>query len=230
MKTKTLRIAIVLLGVGFFLADNTVLAQSKVQAGPFWGQGVRMITGNEEFDIGPGYHGGIIVQVPLTEQLALNPSVSIARKGFYLWEFGFWDDDNIISFNQKLTYLDFYIPVKFKVAGIFNLQTGFQLGVLLDADLVIDSYNSPEKFKTDIKDDLSPIDMGFIIGAGVQFKNGIGLDLIINQGLVNNYEETPPNYVDHYNNGYAVAASDGKNLGVTINVSYLFGYAPAVTK
>lgn len=226
---KTLKITILIV-IGFLFTENTLNAQSKVQAGPFWGQGVRMITGNEEFDMGPAFHGGLLVQIPLNEQLALIPSFSVARKGFYKWEFGWWDGDNIIQYNQKLTYLDFYLPVKFKVAGIFNMQTGIQAGLLLDGDLVIDSYNYSDNFKFDIKDDLSPVDIGFIVGAGVLFKNGIGLDVILNQGIINIYEDTPPIYLDDYNNAFSVGDTDGKNLGVTINVSYLFGYAPQVSK
>jgi len=110
------------------------------------------------------------------------------------------------------------------------LQTGLQAELLLDGDLVIDAYNSSENFKKDIKNDITPVDIGFIVGAGVQLTNGIGLTLILNQGLINIYEDTHEIYFDQHNNGFVSADTNGKILGVTINVSYLFGYAPKISK
>jgi Outer membrane protein beta-barrel domain len=224
--TYSVRIVIVSTLVVLFFYSNS-FSQSKIQVGPFWGQGVRMITGNEETDLGFGYHGGVLVRIPAGEQLSVLPSVSLARKGFYKFDFGWWNEDGgDVLYNQKLTYLDLYLPVKFQVAGVFNIQAGFQTGFLLEGEMVIDSYDYSGKLKKNIKDELKPVDFGFIAGAGVQFKNGIGIDLILNQGLTNIYEDEPESYIppDFDHNYYFGSEFNGKNLLTTINVYYLFGY------
>ncbi len=204
-------------------------AQSRIQAGPFWGQGVRMVTGNGEFDMGPGYHGGIMARIPFDEKFSFIPSVSVSRKGLYKFDAGWWDEEEVHSYNQKLTYLDVYIPLKYQVAGIFTVQAGFQTGWLLDGTLVINDYNDDGKYTDNIKSDLNSFEFGFLIGAGVQYKNGLGLDLLVNQGLTSIYEDNPPMYFDQYNNYFYGSEFDGKNTLVTINIYYLFGYAkPAV--
>ncbi|MBL0342512.1 MAG: PorT family protein [Bacteroidetes bacterium] len=217
---------LIILSWNLLLTGTISFAQSKVQAGPIWGQGMRMITGNEVSDIGMGFHGGLIVRVPFNDQLSITPSIAYARKGYNKFDFGFWNEDLIIQYNQKLSYLDFYFPVKYQVAGIFNIQAGVQLGVLLDGELILESYSYSEKFRDNIKNELNPVDFGFILGAGVQFKNGIGLDLILNQGLTDIYKNDPIPYVDPYNNSYIISELNGKNMLTTINISYLFGYAP----
>ena len=215
----------IIFGITIFACFPT-MAQSKLQAGPFWGQGLRMITGNEEADIGFGYHGGIVIRIPIDDQFSILPSLSVARKGYNKWEFGWWSEDFVVQYNQKLTYLDLYLPVKCKVAGVFNLQAGFQAGLLLEGDLIVDNYNYNGKYKLNIKNDLNQFDFGFVLGGGAQFKNGIGVDLILNQGITDVYKDESTSYIDPYSNYFSITELDGKNLLLTINVSYLFGYAP----
>ncbi len=205
-------------------------AQSRIQAGPFWGQGVRMVTGNSEFDMGMGYHGGIMASIPFDDKFSFIPSISVSRKGFYKFDTGWWDEEEVHSYNQKLTYFDFYIPLKYQVAGIFTVQAGFQTGLLLDGTMVIENYENEGKHTQNIKDELNPVEFGFLIGGGVQFKNGMGLDLIVNQGLTSIYEDSPPLYYDQNNSYYFGSEFDGKNTLATINVYYLFGYAKPAGK
>ena len=215
-----------------FLASlpfSNSFSQSKIQAGPFWGQEVRMVSGNSEFDMGPGYHGGIMASIPFEEKFSFVPSISVSRKGFYKIDIGRVDEDDVHSSNQKLTYFDIYIPLKYQVARLFTVQAGFQTGLLLDGTMVIENFENDGKHTENIKGELNPVEFGFLLGGGVQFKNGMGLDLIVNQGLTSIYEDSPPLYYDQYDGYYFGSEFDGKNTLVTINVYYLFGYAkPAV--
>lgn len=65
-----------------FIFNSTITAQLKIQAGSYFGIGIRMIIGVDRNELGMGYHVGIISRVPVNKHFFVLPSVFIARKGY----------------------------------------------------------------------------------------------------------------------------------------------------
>ncbi len=203
------------------LTADPVVAQTRVQAGPYFGTGIRLLSGNDKADIGFGYRFGLITRVPITKQFSIAPTFTYARKGYNKLEFLIIEDEEF--FRQRLSYLDICIPLKFQVGEVFTFQVGMQAGFLLDGQFSYKIYGG-DRQKLDIKDDLHSLDLGFIAGAGFQFMNGVGLEFLINPGLNNIYDKTPPIYIDSESYESFGEEFNGKNLLATINLYYLFGY------
>ncbi|MDQ3051925.1 MAG: PorT family protein [Bacteroidota bacterium] len=208
-----------LLVSGFY--SETIIAQSRFQAGPYFGTGIRLLSGNDKADIGFGYRFGVITRVPITKQFSVTPTFTYARKGYNKLEFLILEDEEF--YRQRLSYLDIFLPLKFQVGEVFTFQVGMQAGFLLDAEFSYKTYGD-DRQKVNIKNDLHSLDLGFIAGAGFQFMNGVGLEFIINPGLNNIYDKTPPLYYDSDMNDFFGEEFNGKNLMATINLYYLFGY------
>ena len=179
-----------------------------------------MLTGNDKVDLGFGYHIGLITRIPFNELVSLAPTVTYARKGYN--ELGFFAVDEF--YKQRLSYLDICLPLKFQIGNVFTFQVGFQTGILLAGELAYKTYDT-ERVTIDIKDDLSQVDLGLVLGAGFQFVNGVGMDFTINPGFKDVYENDPPLYYDPGDMTFFGSEFNGKNLLATINVYYLFGYA-----
>jgi len=200
-----------------FVAISTTTAQSKIQLGPFFGNGIRMITGNDRNEFGMGYHVGFISRVSVNKYFSVLPSALIARKGYYRMK-------SLIGLdieNQRLTYLDLGLPLKYQY-GLFTFQAGMQAGILLDGVYLFQTENDGRNNKY-IKSDMNQLDLGLIAGVGIQGRNGVGLDLMINKGLSNIYDNAPPVYKDNDEAFYG-PEFNGKNFLLTINVYILFGY------
>lgn len=214
-----LKYKIISLVVFIFIVTASAHAQISFQAGFILGNGIRMLKDNNRNEFGMGYHAGLLTRVGFSDHIAVLPSLTLARKGYYRLESDFIATDGI---NQRLTYLDFCIPVKYKI-GVFTLQAGLQAGYLVDGVFIYHSdYDGRET--SYIKSDMNTIDLGYVAGLGLQFKNGFGLDILVNKGFNEIYDEDPAYIADEYFELHYGPEYNGKNLLITLNVFYLFGY------
>src|SRR5688500_9306115 len=83
-----------------FLNPQTLMPQSPIQAGPYLGTGIRLLSGNDKADIGFGYRFGIITRIPITKQFSVTPTFTYARKGYNKLEFLIIEDEEF--YRQRL--------------------------------------------------------------------------------------------------------------------------------
>jgi len=122
-----------------------------------------------------GFHGGVLVNVKLSDQLSLQPEVLYSQKGTK----GAADSNRI-----NLNYVD--LPVLLRVAtglgGLF-IEVGPQLGYLAGSDASIGSRTPLARVTADFAGSYPPFDLGYATGFGYQLANGLGLGLRYNGGF-----------------------------------------------
>jgi len=122
-----------------------------------------------------GFHGGVLVNVKLSDQLSLQPEVLYSQKGTK----GAADSNRI-----NLNYVD--LPVLLRVAtglgGLF-IEVGPQLGYLAGSDASIGSRTPLARVTADFAGSYPPFDLGYATGFGYQLANGLDLGLRYNGGF-----------------------------------------------
>ena len=122
-----------------------------------------------------GFHGGVLINVKLSDQLSLQPEVLYSQKGTK----GAADSNRI-----NLNYVD--LPVLLRVAtglgGLF-IEVGPQLGYLAGSDASIGSRTPLARVTADFAGSYPPFDLGYATGFGYQLANGLGLGLRYNGGF-----------------------------------------------
>lgn len=122
-----------------------------------------------------GFHGGVMVNVKLSDRLSLQPEVLYSQKGTRGA-----DDSNRINLN----YVD--LPVLLRMAtgpgGLF-VEVGPQLGYLAGSDASIGSRTPLARVTTDFAGSYPPFDLGYATGFGYHLANGLGLGLRYNGGF-----------------------------------------------
>ncbi|MGI4874368.1 MAG: porin family protein [Janthinobacterium lividum] len=122
-----------------------------------------------------GFHGGVLVNVKLSERFSLQPEVLYSQKGTKGA-----DDSNRINLN----YVD--LPVLLRVAtglgGLF-VVVGPQLGYLAGSDASVGSRTPLARVTSDFAGSHRPFDLGYATGFGYQLANGLGLGLRYNGGF-----------------------------------------------
>jgi len=122
-----------------------------------------------------GFHGGVLINVKLSDRLSLQPEVLYSQKGTK----GAADSNRI-----NLNYVD--LPVLLRVAtglgGLF-IEVGPQLGYLAGSDASIGSRTPLARVTADFAGSYPPFDLGYATGFGYQLANGLGLGLRYNGGF-----------------------------------------------
>ena len=193
--------------------------QSIISIGPHVAFGARMLTGNDDGEIGLGGKIGVTTSIKINDHINASPGLYFTRKGYYYYTIEIVDLGGIEE-NQQLSYLDLYLPVDYKISQRFFLKAGLQTGFLLSANFIDNFFNFDESFpgdnSTNIKPYMHKLDYGILTGFGYQSKKKFGVELVGNWGLRDiiksgNHKE----YFEfnHYN---------GKNLMITAGIYYLF--------
>jgi hypothetical protein len=122
-----------------------------------------------------GFHGGVLVNIPLNDRFSLQPEVLYSQKGTH--------EDNS-STRVRLSYVD--VPVLLRMAtgagGLF-LEAGPQVGYLAGSEASIDTRKPLARVTSDFAGSYPPFDVGYAAGFGYQLPNGLGLGLRANGGL-----------------------------------------------
>ncbi|HEX6335000.1 MAG TPA: porin family protein [Flavisolibacter sp.] len=121
-----------------------------------------------------GFHAGALAHIHLTPNIGLQPEVVYSSQGA---KYTVTDGEHIL----KLNYINVPLQVQYMFNNGFRLQTGPQVGFLVDVE---DKNNDVETgFFT--SDDFKKTDVSWSFGLGYLSYSGIGVDARYNLGLSN---------------------------------------------
>ena len=133
--------------------------------------------GDLNYDNKLGLNAGLLAHIHLSPQFALQPEVVYSAQG------GKYTFQNVLGNLEEhelgLDYINIPLNVQYMFDNGFRLQTGPQLGFLVN---VKDKYNDAEtEFFT--SDDFKSIDISWTAGLGYLSQTGFGIDARYNFGL-----------------------------------------------
>lgn len=135
--------------------------------------GLNMATINydkiEDYDSKAGLHAGILAHIHISNHFAVQPELVYSMQG------GKGTDHKL-----QTSYLNLPVLAQYMFSNGFRLQTGPQLGVLLNAERKADNG-----VEVDVNDRLKTVDFAWTLGGGYLFPPGIGIDARYNLGLSN---------------------------------------------
>ena len=124
------------------------------------------------FSSKPGFHGGGLAHIHLTDKFAIQPEVVFSTQGA--------KRDNANP-EQKLNlgYINVPVLVQYMFSNGFRLETGPQFGFLMSAKSEIGDV------EFNVKDDYKTFDFSWTAGLGYISPSGFGADARYNLGLTN---------------------------------------------
>jgi hypothetical protein len=122
-----------------------------------------------------GFHVGGLVQLPVAEQLMIQPELVFSAQGAKDED----DDDNKLN----LGYINVPVLAKYQSTSGFFGETGPQLGILLSAKSKFEGGSN------DVKDAMKKIDFSWAFGIGYQTASNVGVNVRYNLGLSKIYDE-----------------------------------------
>ena len=148
-----------------------------------------------------GFHGGILAELGVTDNFAIQPEVLFSMKGAKV------DDSQDGRVNQS--YIDVPVLFKVKADGLF-FEAGPQVGFLANAKYKEDGISESAK------SDLKKVDFGYAAGLGYQAASGPMIGLRYNGGF------TKVGSSQTYGN-IKLEAGKVYNSAFQLYVGYLFG-------
>ena len=125
------------------------------------------IKNGADYDAKTGFHAGGLAHIHINKQVALQPELVFSLQG------GERGENNRLNF----TYLNVPVNIQFMVSDGFRLQTGPQVGFLLNAEQKINDV------EFDVSDVFGTVDFSWTFGASYIFASGFGLDARYNLGI-----------------------------------------------
>lgn len=122
-----------------------------------------------------GAHVGLLAHIHMGGPLALQPEVVFSMQGA---EFG--------SEELQANYLNVPFLFQYMFPGGFRLETGPQVGVLLDAE-----WEHSNGVDEDWTRRMKKTDLGWAVGLGFMSSSGLGLDARYNIGLTEVFKGAP---------------------------------------
>lgn len=148
-----------------------------------------------------GFHAGVFANIGLTKLVAFQPELLYSQKGAKV-------DGSSGALTWRLHYLD--VPLTFHVnTNGFFLEAGPQIGFLVASQFKDGGLSIGNKYI------YKYIDFGYLAGLGYQLKQGVGVGLRYNGGLVN-----IPKSVSQSNN--ATYQERKRNSALQLYVTYSF--------
>ena len=145
-----------------------------------------------------GIHGGVLVDLGITENFIIEGGLIYSGKGYAADE-----GDGSLSFN----YLEIPITAKYQLESGLNFILGPYIGILMSAS------SDPEIPDVDIKDFMESTDIGLKVGLGYQLESGLGFGAHYSMGFTTT-AKAPEGGGD---------AADIKNTVIGISLMYMFG-------
>ncbi len=137
---------------------------------------------NTDYDSKSGLHAGLLAHIHVSNHFAVQPELMYSCQGTE------YRNANQI-FRTNLSYLNLPVLAQYMVGTGFRLQTGPQLGFLLDAK----SKVKDSETKTDVEDNFKSTDFSWAFGASYLTNSGFGVDARYNLGLSNINDASSPN-------------------------------------
>ncbi|HYC40718.1 MAG TPA: porin family protein [Chitinophagaceae bacterium] len=127
------------------------------------------IKNGADYEAKTGFHAGGLAHIHLNNRFAIQPELLLSLQG------GERNENNRIN----LTYLNMPVIVQYMILDGLRLQTGPQIGFLLDAEQKINNV------EVDVSDVFSTVDVSWSFGTSYLFDSGFGFDARYNLGLNN---------------------------------------------
>ncbi len=133
----------------------------------------------EERGLNFGLNAGLVYRSK-GKKLCVQPELLYTQKGATNNNDGANYVSNVLEFKNKLDYMEFALPIIFKIpifdAGSFDLGAGPYVSKLLSADCKIKDLNggsrtTPFKIGTDSTDDFKPIDAGIVFYSAIKVRH-----------------------------------------------------------
>jgi hypothetical protein len=165
---KTLFIAVIL------FAAKGILAQHTTQFGVKGGVNFAniKIQNASEGDHRVGLHAGGLAHIHLSRRFALQPEIMYSGQGRE-------QTINNVEYTTRLSYINVPVLVQYMAGTGFRLQTGPQVGFLVDAEAEANNV------EVDVSDNYEKVDVSWAFGASYLTTVGIGFDARYNLGLTN---------------------------------------------
>ncbi len=154
----------------FILANAALLAQDKVRFGLSGGAVISNIGGDdvENTDSRTGFRFGGLVDIPITEKLAIQPFVGFSIQG--------WKVDND---EFKNNYVVIEAKVDYEIVDGLSLQAGPLLGIN-----IFNSFDGEEDIEG-----FSKTNVGALIGVQYEFTFGLFLNAQYDRGFTDLFED-----------------------------------------
>lgn len=156
--------------MGFLLASATICkAQTEISFGPKAGANFATWStkGLASMKIHTDFHLGALVNIPVSRAFAIQSEVLYSREG-----------TKFESGTYQISYANVPLLVRYQHPTGFHIETGPQLGILLQASLKDSDVPDSE-----VKKVLSPTGSSWCLGMGVQLKSGLDFYCRYNAGL-----------------------------------------------
>lgn len=172
---KALQLLVVLAMIFSFAHNPSVTAQ--VSFGIKGGLNLANWGGEDagETKMRTGYHLGGFLELSL-------PGLLTVEGGLYFSEKGYKDKVITLDYQFISSYIDIPVVLKFKPTPLFHMYTGPQVSVLLNNTIKVG--DEEETFS----DGFSPIDLGWVLGAGISFPGGVRISAGYDLGLITHDE------------------------------------------
>ena len=124
-----------------------------------------------EPDMKAGILAGLYVKAMFTDKIGIQPEAYLSLQGFKL------DLGTFGTLNQKLTYVNIPILLRYNLIKFVNIHAGPQFGLLMSAKSKLGDVT------TDVKDQLKSSDLNIAFGAGLDLPMGLSGGIRYNLGL-----------------------------------------------
>ena len=131
------------------------------------------IDGLGDGDSRTGFHVGGLAHIHVTPKFAVQPEIMFSTQGRRETIAG-------NKYETNLSYINIPVLAQYMTGSGFRLQTGPQLGILVDAEAGLDE--GPE---TDVGDNYKTPDISWVFGVSYLTDSRIGFDARYNLGLSN---------------------------------------------
>lgn len=124
-----------------------------------------------------GFHGGLLVHIHATRNLAIQPELVYSSQGAKY---------TLNNFNGDVEtgYLNIPVLLQYMARNGFRLQTGPQLGILLDGKIERNNGST-----TNLKPIMNEADFSWAFGVGYLSRTGLGVDARFNLGITDVFEQ-----------------------------------------
>jgi hypothetical protein len=122
-----------------------------------------------------GFHVGGLAHIHVSRNFAIQPELVFSLQGREQTSGG-------IEYRTNLSYINLPVLLQYMAGTGFRLQTGPQLGLLVNAETKINDV------EMDVKDSYKTPDVSWAFGASYLTNAGVGFDARYNLGLSNIYD------------------------------------------
>lgn len=119
----------------------------------------------------PGFHAGVVVDVPFSDRLSVQPEVLVSLQG-----------GSFVLENLNFLYLNLPIMGKYNIWDELHIEAGPQIGFLLSNNLDGSPLGVGENT---IYDETNGFDMGLAVGAGYRLNDNFYFQLRYSAGIIN---------------------------------------------